>query len=128
MKVVLTAPIPGVKIPSFPFGGATLTGLRILFPQSLCPSDFCVGTRPAAIPPHWLPPVNRIASNRAPGALNGANANQAPLKMFGDHNSTTGRVKPHQQNNQSCCTALFFANPIGSLGLEHYEVSANLFS
>ena len=34
MKVVLTAPIPGVKIPSFPFGGATLTGLRILFPQS----------------------------------------------------------------------------------------------
>jgi hypothetical protein len=34
MKVVLTAPIPGVKMPSFPLGGATLAGLRILFPQS----------------------------------------------------------------------------------------------
>jgi hypothetical protein len=32
MKVVLTAPIPGVSTPSFPFGGATLTGLRIRFP------------------------------------------------------------------------------------------------
>jgi hypothetical protein len=29
---VLTAPIPGVSTPSFPFGGATLTGLRIRFP------------------------------------------------------------------------------------------------
>jgi hypothetical protein len=28
---VLTAPIPGVSTPSFPFGGATLTGLRIRF-------------------------------------------------------------------------------------------------
>jgi hypothetical protein len=32
MKVVLTAPIPGVSTPNFPFGGATLTGLRIRFP------------------------------------------------------------------------------------------------
>jgi hypothetical protein len=32
MKVVLTAPIPGVSTPSLPFGGATLTGLRIRFP------------------------------------------------------------------------------------------------
>lgn len=29
MSVVLTAPIPGVKMPSFPFGGTILTGLRI---------------------------------------------------------------------------------------------------
>jgi hypothetical protein len=28
---VLTAPIPGVNIPSFPFGGAICTGLRIPF-------------------------------------------------------------------------------------------------
>jgi len=33
MNVVLTAPIPGVRTPSFPFGGAMLTGLRILIPQ-----------------------------------------------------------------------------------------------
>src|ERR1700733_10434836 len=32
IKVVLTAPIPGVSTPSFPFGGVTLTGLRIRFP------------------------------------------------------------------------------------------------
>jgi len=32
MSVVLTAPIPGVNTPNFPFGGAMLTGLRILFP------------------------------------------------------------------------------------------------
>jgi hypothetical protein len=32
MKVVLTAPIPGVSTPNFPFGGATLAGLRIRFP------------------------------------------------------------------------------------------------
>ena len=32
MKVVLTAPIPGVSTPSFPFGGAILTGLRIQNP------------------------------------------------------------------------------------------------
>jgi hypothetical protein len=29
ISVVLTAPIPGVRTPSFPFGGAILTGLRI---------------------------------------------------------------------------------------------------
>jgi hypothetical protein len=29
MRVVLTAPMPGVNTPSFPFGGAMLTGLRI---------------------------------------------------------------------------------------------------
>jgi hypothetical protein len=34
MKVVATAPIPGVKIPSLPFGGAIFTGLRIHFPPS----------------------------------------------------------------------------------------------
>jgi hypothetical protein len=33
--VVLTAPIPGVSTPSFPFGGAILTGLRIHFPLGL---------------------------------------------------------------------------------------------
>ena len=32
IKVVPTAPIPGVRTPSFPFGGATLTGLRIQNP------------------------------------------------------------------------------------------------
>jgi hypothetical protein len=53
----------------------------------------------APMPPHWLAPVNRLASNRAPGALNGANANQALPEMFGDHISATGRVKPRQQNN-----------------------------
>jgi hypothetical protein len=29
MRVVLTAPIPGVNTPSLPFGEAMLTGLRI---------------------------------------------------------------------------------------------------
>jgi hypothetical protein len=38
--VVLTAPIPGVRTPSFPFGGAILTGLRIRFsPRILAVSD-----------------------------------------------------------------------------------------
>jgi hypothetical protein len=32
MKVVLTAPIPGVSTPNLPFAGAMLTGLRIQFP------------------------------------------------------------------------------------------------
>src|SRR6202050_1174897 len=32
IKVVLTAPIPGVSTPNFPLGGVTLTGLRIRFP------------------------------------------------------------------------------------------------
>jgi hypothetical protein len=32
MNVVLTAPIPGISTPSFPFGGAILAGLRIPFP------------------------------------------------------------------------------------------------
>jgi hypothetical protein len=32
MKVVPTAPIPGVSTPNFPFGGTTLTGLRIQLP------------------------------------------------------------------------------------------------
>jgi hypothetical protein len=32
IKVVLTAPIPGVSTPSLPFGGAILAGLRIQFP------------------------------------------------------------------------------------------------
>jgi hypothetical protein len=34
MKVVLTAPIPGVNIPSFPFAGAIFVGRCILFPLS----------------------------------------------------------------------------------------------
>jgi hypothetical protein len=29
MKVVLTAPMPGVRIPSFPFGGAILPGFSM---------------------------------------------------------------------------------------------------
>jgi hypothetical protein len=33
MKVVLTAPIPGVSTPNLPLAGAMLTGLRIQFPQ-----------------------------------------------------------------------------------------------
>jgi hypothetical protein len=37
MKVVLTAPIPGVRTPNLPFAGAMLTGLRIQF--SLCTLD-----------------------------------------------------------------------------------------
>jgi hypothetical protein len=37
MNVVLTAPIPGISTPSFPFGGAILAGLRIQFP----PDYFC---------------------------------------------------------------------------------------
>jgi hypothetical protein len=35
MNVVLTAPIPGVSTPSFPLGGAILTGLRMRFPPVL---------------------------------------------------------------------------------------------
>jgi hypothetical protein len=35
MKVVLTAPMPGRRTPSLPFGGATFAGLRMrLFPLS----------------------------------------------------------------------------------------------
>jgi hypothetical protein len=34
MNVVLTAPIPGVNIPSFPFAGAIFVGRCILFPLS----------------------------------------------------------------------------------------------
>jgi hypothetical protein len=45
---------------------------------------------PPSMPPHWLPPVNRIASNRAPGAVNGAKANQALPKMFGDRQQCDG--------------------------------------
>jgi hypothetical protein len=32
INVVLTAPIPGVSIPNFPFAGAILVGRRIQFP------------------------------------------------------------------------------------------------
>src|SRR5229473_8645392 len=32
IKVVLTAPIPGKRIPSFPFGGAILAGFSIQLP------------------------------------------------------------------------------------------------
>jgi hypothetical protein len=32
MKVVLTAPIPGVSTPNFPFGASIVTGLRIQIP------------------------------------------------------------------------------------------------
>src|ERR1700683_2585486 len=32
IKVVLTAPIPGMSTPNLPFAGAMLTGLRIQFP------------------------------------------------------------------------------------------------
>jgi hypothetical protein len=32
MKVVLTAPIPGVRTPNLPLGEAIFTGLRIQFP------------------------------------------------------------------------------------------------
>src|SRR5215472_15251623 len=39
ISVVLTAPIPGVSTPSFPFGEAILTGLRIHLPPVLV-SDF----------------------------------------------------------------------------------------
>ena len=35
ITVVATAPMPGVSTPSFPFGGAILTGLRIQFPLIL---------------------------------------------------------------------------------------------
>jgi hypothetical protein len=41
---VLTAPIPGISTPNFPFGGAILAGLRIPFPPvSIKDSDagFC---------------------------------------------------------------------------------------
>src|SRR5580693_9362980 len=34
ISVVLTAPIPGVSTPNFPFGGAILPGLRIQFPPA----------------------------------------------------------------------------------------------
>src|SRR5712692_8173044 len=39
MNVVLTAPKPGVRTPSLPFGGAMLAGLRIGFPLSAVGDD-----------------------------------------------------------------------------------------
>jgi hypothetical protein len=44
MKVVLTAPMPGVSIPSFPFGGAIFSG----FSMQLLDDKGLRATRPAA--------------------------------------------------------------------------------
>jgi hypothetical protein len=74
MKVVLTAPIPGVRTPRRPLGEAIFTGLRIQIPPSPCEFSRVANSRDAK--------PNRFQGGYDIGAVNAGNKTSYDAAMF----------------------------------------------